>query len=47
LQASGGVRDIRDLEMLRDMDLPAAITGRAVLEGKITAEEIASFRQDA
>jgi phosphoribosylformimino-5-aminoimidazole carboxamide ribotide isomerase len=47
LQASGGVRDIRDLEMLRDMGVPAAITGRAVLDGKITAEEIASFRQDA
>jgi phosphoribosylformimino-5-aminoimidazole carboxamide ribotide isomerase len=47
LQASGGVRDIRDLEMLRDKGVPAAITGRAVLDGKITAEEIVSFRQDA
>jgi len=47
LQASGGIRDIRDLEMLRDKGLPAAITGRAVLDGKITAREIVSFQQDA
>lgn len=47
LQASGGVRDIRDLEALRDLGIPAAITGRALLDGKITATEVASFRQDA
>ncbi len=47
LQASGGVRDIRDLEELRGKGLPAAITGRALLDGKITAEEIGSFRQNA
>jgi hypothetical protein len=33
--------------MLRDKGLPAAITGRAVLDGKITAREIVSFQQDA
>jgi phosphoribosylformimino-5-aminoimidazole carboxamide ribotide isomerase len=47
LQASGGVRGIRDLEMLRANGIPAAITGRALLEGKITAKELASFRQNA
>lgn len=45
LQASGGVRDIRDLETLRDHGIPAAITGRAILDGKITATEMASFQQ--
>ncbi len=45
LQASGGVRDIDDLELLRELGVPAAITGRALLDGKITAEEIASFRR--
>lgn len=47
LQASGGVRDIHDLETLRARGIPAAITGRAVLEGRITAKELASFRQNA
>jgi phosphoribosylformimino-5-aminoimidazole carboxamide ribotide isomerase len=45
LQASGGVRDIDDLEMLRKLGVPAAITGRALLDSKITQEEVASFRQ--
>lgn len=47
LQASGGVRDRRDLEVLREHGLPAAITGRALLDGKITAAEMASFQQGA
>lgn len=47
LQASGGIRHIGDLEQLRSMGVPAAITGRALLDGKITAEEISSFRQNA
>lgn len=47
LQASGGVRDIRDLETLRNHGIPAAITGRAILDGKITASEMASFQQSA
>jgi phosphoribosylformimino-5-aminoimidazole carboxamide ribotide isomerase len=47
LQASGGVRDIADLKALRDLGVPAAITGRALLDGKITAAEVASFRQSA
>jgi len=47
LQASGGVRDIHDLAALRNLGIPAAITGRALLDGKITATEMASFRQNA
>ncbi len=45
LQASGGVRDIEDLELLRELGAPAAITGRALLDGKISAAEVASFRR--
>ena len=45
LQASGGVRDIDDLELLRELGVPAAITGKALLDGRITAKEIHSFRQ--
>ncbi len=47
LQASGGVRHCSDLEHLRDIGVPAAITGRALLDGEITADEVASFRQNA
>jgi phosphoribosylformimino-5-aminoimidazole carboxamide ribotide isomerase len=47
LQASGGVRDIRDLEQLRQSGIPAAITGRALLEGEITAQEVVSFQRSA
>jgi phosphoribosylformimino-5-aminoimidazole carboxamide ribotide isomerase len=47
LQASGGVRDVRDLQALRELRLPAAITGRALLDGKISAVEMAKFQQDA
>ena len=47
LQASGGVRNIADLDALREKGIPAAITGRALLEGKITAAEIATFLQSA
>ncbi|MDJ0814021.1 MAG: 1-(5-phosphoribosyl)-5-[(5-phosphoribosylamino)methylideneamino]imidazole-4-carboxamide isomerase [Woeseiaceae bacterium] len=47
LQASGGVRDIEDLSQLRAEGLPAAITGRALLDGKITAEEVRSFQHGA
>lgn len=47
LQASGGVRDVRDLQALRDLGVPAAITGRALLDGKITATEVAAFLRSA
>jgi phosphoribosylformimino-5-aminoimidazole carboxamide ribotide isomerase len=47
VQASGGVRHIGDLECLRDLGVPAAITGKALLDGRITAAEVSSFRQNA
>jgi phosphoribosylformimino-5-aminoimidazole carboxamide ribotide isomerase len=47
LQASGGVRSIEDLHKLRGHGIPAAITGRALLDRKISAKEVASFRQSA
>ena len=47
VQASGGVRGIADLEVLESTGVAAAITGRALLDGKLTADEVASFRQSA
>jgi phosphoribosylformimino-5-aminoimidazole carboxamide ribotide isomerase len=41
LQASGGVRDAADLERLRALGIPAAITGKALLDGRISAAEVA------
>lgn len=43
LQASGGVSALADLVALRDAGLAAAITGKALLEGKITDEELRTF----
>lgn len=43
VQASGGVRDQADLEALRAAGAPAAIIGRALLEGHITDEELRTF----
>lgn len=43
LQASGGVRGIEDLRALQDVGTHAAITGRALLDGRISTEEIESF----
>ncbi len=47
LQASGGVRNIQDLNALQELGVPAAISGRALLDGAINASEVASFRQSA
>ena len=47
VQASGGVRDIHDLAALREAGVPAAISGRALLDGRIRPDEVASFQQDA
>lgn len=47
LQASSGVRDAADLERLRDLEIPAAITGKALLDGRISAAEVAAFLQNA
>lgn len=47
LQASGGVRNIDDLLELRARGIPSAISGKALLDGEITAKEVAIFRQNA
>lgn len=47
LQASGGIRHAEDLAALRAIGCPAAISGRALLDGRITAKEIDSFLRDA
>ena len=47
LQASGGVRDIADLHSLREAGAAAAITGRAIHDQQISAEELETFRQSA
>jgi phosphoribosylformimino-5-aminoimidazole carboxamide ribotide isomerase len=47
LQASGGVRNVADLQKLQSLKIPAAITGRALLDGEISETEVASFRQNA
>lgn len=47
LQAAGGVRHIGDLKGLRSIGADGAITGRALLEGQITAQEIRAFLHDA
>ncbi len=47
LQASGGVRNVEDLLELQRIGVPAAISGRALLEGQVSPTEVASFQQDA
>ena len=44
LQASGGVRNVADLNELQVKGVSAAITGRALLDGAVSPQEIASFR---
>lgn len=43
IQASGGVRNKDDIAMLQGTGVWGAITGRALLDGSIKAEEISSF----
>ncbi|MEL7312047.1 MAG: 1-(5-phosphoribosyl)-5-[(5-phosphoribosylamino)methylideneamino]imidazole-4-carboxamide isomerase [Pseudomonadota bacterium] len=43
LQASGGVSNVEDLRALREAGVSGAITGKALLEGHITDEEIRQF----
>lgn len=43
LQASGGVRSVEDLRNLEDIGAHSAITGRALLDGRISDEEVRSF----
>ena len=46
-QASGGVRDARDLHALADCGAAAAISGKALLEGRIPIEELGPFLPNA
>jgi phosphoribosylformimino-5-aminoimidazole carboxamide ribotide isomerase len=46
-QASGGVRDARDLQALAQAGAAAAISGKALLEERIPAEELQAFLQNA
>jgi phosphoribosylformimino-5-aminoimidazole carboxamide ribotide isomerase len=46
-QASGGIRSGQDLQALADLGLAAAVTGKALLEERITDEELRPFLPDA
>ena len=46
-QASGGVRHVADLEALATAGVAAAVSGKALLEGKLTPEEIRPFLRGA
>jgi phosphoribosylformimino-5-aminoimidazole carboxamide ribotide isomerase len=46
-QASGGVRDAADLRALADLGLSAAISGKALLEQRISREELQPFLPNA
>jgi len=46
-QASGGVRDASDLAALAKTGVAAAVSGKALLEERITSEELRPFLQDA
>lgn len=46
-QASGGIRSAADLARLDSMGLAAAISGKALLEGRITMEELQPYLRDA
>lgn len=43
LQASGGVRDMRDVLALESIGAAATICGRALLDGRITGQEVSTF----
>lgn len=46
-QASGGIRDAADLARLQALGMHAAISGKALLEGRITMEELQPYLRDA
>lgn len=46
-QASGGIRNAADLELLSQSGVESAICGKALLEKRLTAEEIGPFLQSA
>jgi len=43
IQASGGIRNIDDLNQIRKIGIPSAICGRALLDGSISKSEVTSF----
>ncbi len=47
VQASGGVRNLEDLDALRRAGCAAAITGRALLDSSLAPSEVVSFLRDA
>jgi phosphoribosylformimino-5-aminoimidazole carboxamide ribotide isomerase len=47
LQASGGVRNLADLEALNATGAAEAIVGKALLDGRISDEEMRTFLQNA
>jgi len=46
-QASGGIRDAEDLRSLAEIGIEAAISGKALLEGRIPVEELRAFLPNA
>jgi phosphoribosylformimino-5-aminoimidazole carboxamide ribotide isomerase len=46
-QASGGIRDASDLAVLATTGVAGAVSGKALLERRMTAEELRPFLQDA
>ena len=46
-QASGGVRGVADLAALTDTGVAATVSGKALLEGRLTTEEIRPFLRGA
>ncbi|MCS6947244.1 MAG: 1-(5-phosphoribosyl)-5-[(5-phosphoribosylamino)methylideneamino] imidazole-4-carboxamide isomerase, partial [Steroidobacteraceae bacterium] len=46
-QASGGVRDRGDLEALAQLGIAAAISGKALLEERLSASDLRAFLPDA
>jgi phosphoribosylformimino-5-aminoimidazole carboxamide ribotide isomerase len=46
-QASGGVRDVADLQALTAARVAATVSGKALLEGRLTPEEIRPFLRGA
>jgi phosphoribosylformimino-5-aminoimidazole carboxamide ribotide isomerase len=46
-QASGGVRDVSDLQALAQIGVAAAVSGKALLEDRIKPEELRRFLPDA
>ena len=43
LIASGGVAELRDIELLEEAGIPAVIVGKAIYEGKIQLKDILKF----